>query len=522
MVSTSVPSPGADDTSVAVAGVAWARSVTAAASLGAAIVHGASIPVHFDHGTRFGVAFVVMTLLGALAAALPLSAAWRRGLWFALLVNASIVGVWLLAVTWGIPGEETEAIGLASAVTTMLEVAAVAAAAIGLGLGRHALGAARPLGIGDVGRRAPLAALAAVMVLVAPGVATAADHDHGAGDHVDTAAHTDTDASGATGAAGGDHDHPNQQYGVPDAVAASTLTGLFSWAPSPVQSGGSGNAHHDTSSGVPCAPSDGQVAAADRLLVDTTFAIQRFRDPAAAVALGYRPLGFEPNGVYHYLNQQYIDDGRMLAPERPEALLYGRARDGSLYPVGVMYMAGNVLERGNRVGGCLTPWHRHGFPFARPGETSVEMMHVWTIPVPGGPYAEHIEGEYARIYLGIAPIDTDVGDPTATDGVTSTTVPFENLTTSFGLVAGGRVSVVTVLNALNVHRAQFCAEPLRSTLVARVNDTVLMDRLCDPVLNGPLPGASAPDLATVLRTLRAVTPGTAGTAGTSTSPSTTR
>ena len=97
-------------------------------------------------------------------------------------------------------------------------------------------------------------------------------------------------------------------------------------------------------------------------------AVVRYRDVNAAVAAGYRPLGFEPNGVHHYINQAYLDDGRMLDPDRPESLLYGRMRDGSLFPIGAMYMAGCPTERGPRVGGCLTPWHRHGFPFARPGE----------------------------------------------------------------------------------------------------------------------------------------------------------
>lgn len=480
------------------AGVLWARAAAAAASLGAAAIHAAAIPVHFDHGTRFGAAFVLMAWFGTLAAVLPLTVWWRAGLRAVLVVNAAIVVLWFVAVNWGVPGDPKESIGVASAVATMLETGAVTAAAIGLGLARH-LGRAATSTVATAppGWRTPLAAFAVVAILATPGVATAADHEHGS-----AVAHDDAHASGATGATGSSgHDHPNQEYGVSDAVAAATITGIYSWAPPAVHSGGSGNASHDSSSSAPCAPSDDQVAAADRLVAQVTFAIQRFRDVATAVSAGYRPLGFEPNGIYHYINEQYVADGVMLDPAKPEAILYGRVADGSLVPVGVMFMAASVLERGNRVGGCLTPWHRHGFPFARPGETSAEMMHVWTIAVPGGPYAEHVEGEYARIYLGVAPVNTDVGDPTATDGITSTTVPFENLTSSFGLRAGSAISVRAVLNAMNVYREQLCAEPLRTTIAKRVADQVLADRLCDPVLNGLLPGASAPDLASVLAAL---------------------
>lgn len=502
-------------------GVRWARAIAAAASLGAAAVHAAAIPVHFDHGTRYGAAFVCMAWFGTLAAGAPFTSWWRAGLRAVLVVNAAIVALWFVAVNWGVPGDEKEAIGVASAVATMLEVGAITAAALGLAFARR-LGraGADAVAASAPGWRAPLAACGVVALLATPGVATAADHEHGAGAHAEDAAHVDdaAHASGATGTSGASgHDHPNQEYGVSDTVAASTLTGIYSWMPTAVHSGGSGNASHDASDGSPCAPSDDQVAAADALVAASTLALPRYRDPAVAVAAGYRPLGWEPNGVYHYLNEQYIRDGVLLDPAKPEAILYGRTNDGALYPVGVMYMTGTVLERGPRIGGCLTPWHRHGFPFARPGETSQEMMHVWTVPVPGGPYAEHVEGEYARIYLNRAPVNTDVGDPTATDGVTSTTVPFESLTSSFGLVAGGGIDVRTVLNAINVHREAFCADPLRAAIAARVKDQAIIDRMCDPVMNGLLPGASAPSLDTVLSYLRRAANGT-----TPASPSTTR
>ena len=468
--------------------LAWARSAVAAASLGAAAVHAASIPVHFDHGTRYGIAFVVMAAAGVIATVLPILPRWRFGLWFALAANAGIVALFFLAITRGVPGDSKETIGTAGAVATMLEVAAITAAAVGLAFGASAERGAAPVGVGHGGWRAPAATLVAVALLATPGVATAADHDHGPRDHT---------------AATASHDHPNQESGVSGALAAATLTGIFAAAPAAVHAGGTGNAiHDDSTAGTPCAPSNDQVAAADKLLADSTLALQKYHDVNVAVAAGYRPLGFEPNGINHYMNKAYLDDGRTIDPDRPESILYGRNKDGSLYPVGVMYMTGSVAERGPRLGGCLTPWHRHGFPFARPGEASVEMMHVWTVPVPGGPYAEHVEGEYARIYLGVAPIDTEGGTaPVA--GATTTTVAVDQLSSAFGLTSGSNVSIAVALNVINVHRVALCAEPLRTAVAARVKNQPLLDRMCDPILNGPLPGASAPDLAAVLKSFTA-------------------
>lgn len=466
-------------------GLAWARSTAAAASLGAAVVHAAAIPVHFDHGTRYGVALLVMAIFGTAATITPMLPQWRRGMVFTIAVNVAILALWFLATNRGLPGDQKETIGMASAVATMLELAAVTAAAAGLTFGASAERGAAPVAAWRGGWRAPAAAWVVVALLAIPGVATAADHQH----------------DGAASTAG--HGHANAESGVNGDVVAKSLTGIFATAPAAVHAGGSGNATHDDQVGAACAPSDGQVDAADALVAASTLALVKYRDVTTAVAEGYRPLGFEPNGVNHYINEAYLHDGRIVDPQHPESILYGRSRDGSLYPIGMMFMAGSATERGPRVGGCLTPWHRHGFPFARPGESSVEMMHVWTIAVPGGPFAEHVEGEYARIYLGVEPIDTDISDPatSATGANPSTSLPFERLVGLFGAAGGNGTGfgVGPMLNALNVHRSILCAEPLRAQILARVKDSALVDRICDPVLNGPLPGASALDVGALLK-----------------------
>jgi hypothetical protein len=58
-----------------------------------------------------------------------------------------------------------------------------------------------------------------------------------------------------------------------------------------------------------------------------------------------------------------------------------------------------------------------------------------------------------------------------------------------------------------VYRPTLCAEPLHAQLVSRVKDNALVDRICDPMLNGPLPGASAPDMSVLLQQFAATKTG---------------
>ena len=99
--------------------IGWARTLAGTASLGAAAVHAAAIPVHLDHGTRYGVAFVVMAVAGTLGAVAPVISRGRRGLLLTVVVNAAIIGLWFLATTRGVAGDDKESIGTASAVATM-------------------------------------------------------------------------------------------------------------------------------------------------------------------------------------------------------------------------------------------------------------------------------------------------------------------------------------------------------------------------------------------------------------------
>jgi hypothetical protein len=149
-----------------------------------------------------------------------------------------------------------------------------------------------------------------------------------------------------------------------------------------------------------------------------TFALENiYTDVAALTALGYHPYfdgavpgGYPPGGegVAHWIGPHYIDDGVVLDPLRPEAILL----DDWNRPIGMMFIE-ESSEPGppvyvNEDGTPCYPWHPHTDAPARFGwmwyraiydesykDGSMEypdqtpaMMHVW-VNNPNGTYNGH-------------------------------------------------------------------------------------------------------------------------------------
>ena len=138
--------------------------------------------------------------------------------------------------------------------------------------------------------------------------------------------------------------------------------------------------------------------------------IPRFASPAAAEAAGYRTIGDAVTGDEHYVNWSYVNDGKILDPQKPESLVY-EWRNGKQSVVAAMYMLpfGSHFTDIPDVGGALTQWHVHrdlcltDDPVQKvvAGLTSVDakcppgtekagdtpMLHVWIVPNPCGPFA---------------------------------------------------------------------------------------------------------------------------------------
>jgi hypothetical protein len=115
-----------------------------------------------------------------------------------------------------------------------------------------------------------------------------------------------------------------------------------------------------------------------------------------------------PADNIHYVNRAFALDDVQLDPDRPEFLLFLDTPAGKRLAA-FMFLARGPEDHGTQVGGPLTLWHYHawadpvcllerrvviGFSDTRglcangvPVMRSPEMMHVWLIKNPGGPFA---------------------------------------------------------------------------------------------------------------------------------------
>ena len=123
-------------------------------------------------------------------------------------------------------------------------------------------------------------------------------------------------------------------------------------------------------------------------------------------AEGYRVVHDADGKLLHCLNPAYASDGRAVDPTRIESLLYVVLPGGSKLLVGGMFIMPNG-QRGPAVGGSLTQWHAHddlcldpvkaiaitqlpggGCPAGSAVGATGEMMHVWAVECPAGPFGE--------------------------------------------------------------------------------------------------------------------------------------
>src|SRR5262249_39751785 len=110
----------------------------------------------------------------------------------------------------------------------------------------------------------------------------------------------------------------------------------------------------------------------------------------------------------HCTNKAFVADDHLLDPERPEFLMYYDTPKGKRL-AGYMYLVRTPEERGPQVGGPLTVWHYHvwraplcllhgllvvGKPEQEgrcasgiPARRSPEMLHVWFLDHPKGPFS---------------------------------------------------------------------------------------------------------------------------------------
>jgi hypothetical protein len=164
-------------------------------------------------------------------------------------------------------------------------------------------------------------------------------------------------------------------------------------------------------SSTPCTatPTAAQQRAAVSFVNTSWAGAKKYQSLAVAKAAGYRPITSVGAAVVHYLNPAYyratLDGGPVLNTTDPQSLVYSNTPHGAVL-VAAMYI-GAQNGPTPQPGGCLTQWHVHtnlcltatldvvggvgpGQPTCPPGSVNrvtPPMIHVWFVPIPGGPTA---------------------------------------------------------------------------------------------------------------------------------------
>jgi hypothetical protein len=159
------------------------RTVAMIALLGAAVIHFAYTPMHFDEGTTDGVFFIVVAWCQLAAVAALWQWRDRREPWFgAAAVSAVVTLVWLVSRTAGLPGRDSQDLAWADSVAALLQVVTLVAV-VGALLPSVANRPAPRLSPA-IGGVAVLAMAVGVSVTMVPSVGHDHDHAHGSGgDH---------------------------------------------------------------------------------------------------------------------------------------------------------------------------------------------------------------------------------------------------------------------------------------------------------------------------------------------------
>jgi hypothetical protein len=136
---------------------------------------------------------------------------------------------------------------------------------------------------------------------------------------------------------------------------------------------------------------------------------KKYQSLALAKAAGYVPITPSGAPVVHYLNRAYyqevLEGGPVLNYQDPQSLVYANTPNGAVL-VAAMYIT-SYNGPTPQPGGCLTQWHVHtnlcltgslnvvgevgpGQSTCPPGSVNrvtPAMIHVWFVPIPGGPTA---------------------------------------------------------------------------------------------------------------------------------------
>lgn len=331
----------------------WAAGLAGSATVAAGLVHAAAAGAHpgdRDLTLLFAGSAAVQVVVGMATLLRP----GRVALVAVIALNVAAAGVWGASRLGGLPFvgslQHRQTVGLQDGMAVLAEVVAVIAAVL-------ALRTVPRLAAVPMGSLSPLLALALVPVLV--GTTSAQSQSE---------AHADRDTAGGL-------------------ASDRIFSGL------------------DTSHAT-----ERELEAARALIVSTRDSVSvRFPDEAALVAAGYRSIGDgRIRGSFeHFVNAEYLTDGRELDPDRIESIILENLGTAKRV-ASAMYILemGKTMDEVPDLAGELTVWHDHqnlcwddaGVRLAgllvdgrcvprgtfRP---TPPMLHVWVQEHPCGPFA---------------------------------------------------------------------------------------------------------------------------------------
>ena len=171
---------------------------------------------------------------------------------------------------------------------------------------------------------------------------------------------------------------------------------------------------HNHTTGPATGVTGAQLQAAVQLIDATRAAVGKYKNQRVAIKAGYTPMEPEGLAVMHYVNKAYFTDADVLRPDHVQSLIYFNSTHGPVL-IGAMYIMPNLATPGPEVGGLLTVWHHHDnlcfdrttgvivafahdstantndksgvCPQGSSNQSTPEMLHVWLIATPDGPFA---------------------------------------------------------------------------------------------------------------------------------------
>jgi hypothetical protein len=378
-----------------VAAVTVARYCLAIAAAATAVIHFAVAGEHFAEYWLFGAFMLVTAWLQAAWSVGVVVRPWRWLPWGGAALNAGIIAVYIVTRTVGdVVGptpHDVEPVGFGDGLCTVLE-AVVVVGSCWLLFSRKDWRVSRSQLFAVPGVSAVVAAVLLSVALVAGGpemvmsadaeTAPAASHPHSMHMAMSSAKAAAIKLTTATPAGAITMPKPTMQM-EPGMRMAGTMCGAI--------------------------PTARQRSATVKLVDATWRDARKFASLPAAQAAGYVAITPTWLPVVHYLNYQYylatMRGGPVLNTSRPQSLVYAHTSKGAVL-VAAMYIAppDRVTPR---PGGCLTQWHVHtnlcqtnlgvvvglataagrSCPNGSTNRVTPPMMHVWFVPVPGGPTA---------------------------------------------------------------------------------------------------------------------------------------